>query len=177
MSTFADLLRRARDRSGLSQAEAARRAGLGQRSWQNWERGRNVPGVDAQLDETALVLPSVVAGIVLIVQHSLALAFSLAGIVAGVQFRRALTDTFDTLFIFVAIGVGIAAGIKALDVGFVLAVFFCYATLIICLNSDGLESHHLFVRKQEKAAQKEQQARDAATSAAALTEERTTEGH
>ena len=32
---------------------------------------------------------------------SLALAFSLAGIVAGVQFRRALQDTFDALFILV----------------------------------------------------------------------------
>lgn len=116
---------------------------------------------DHSLDETAMVLPSVVAGIVLIVQHSLALAFSLAGIVAGVQFRRALNDTFDTLFIFVAIGVGIAAGIKALDVGFVLAVFFCYVTLIICLNSDGLESHHLFERKREKAMLKEQHAREA----------------
>ncbi|MEM6810281.1 MAG: DUF4956 domain-containing protein, partial [Pseudomonadota bacterium] len=65
---------------------------------------------DRSLDETTLVLPAVVAGIVVIVQHSLALAFSLAGIVAGVRFRRALTDTFDTLFILTAIGVGIAAG-------------------------------------------------------------------
>ncbi len=65
---------------------------------------------DDSMDETTLILPGIVAAIVLVVQHSLALAFSLAGIVAGVQFRRALQDTFDALFILVAIGTGIAAG-------------------------------------------------------------------
>ena len=59
---------------------------------------------DHSLDETTLILPGIVASIVLVVQHSLALAFSLAGIVAGVHFRRALQDTFDALFILVAIG-------------------------------------------------------------------------
>jgi len=97
---------------------------------------------DHSLDETALILPAVVAGIVLIVQHSLALAFSLAGIVAGVQFRRALNDTFDTLFIFVAIGVGIAAGTGALEIAAVMSIFFNYSTLLVALFGDGLQSHH-----------------------------------
>ena len=42
---------------------------------------------DHSLDETTLVLPGIVASIVLVVQHSLALAFSLAGIVAGCAFQ------------------------------------------------------------------------------------------
>ena len=110
---------------------------------------------DESLDETTLILPAVVAGIVMVVQHSLALAFSLAGIVAGVQFRRALSDTFDTLFIFVAIAVGIAAGIKALDIALVLTVFFNFATLLVCIFGDGLESHHEAQRKRERRARKE----------------------
>ena len=110
---------------------------------------------DQSLDETTLILPAVVAGIVMVVQHSLALAFSLAGIVAGVQFRRALSDTFDTLFIFVAIAVGIAAGIKALDIALVLTVFFNFATLLVCIYGDGLESHHEAQRKRERRARKE----------------------
>jgi hypothetical protein len=109
---------------------------------------------DHSLDETTLVLPAVVAGIVMVVQHSLALAFSLAGIVAGVQFRRALSDTFDTLFIFVAIAVGIAAGIKALDIAIVLTVFFNYSALCVCLFGDGLESQHKAERKRLKIAEK-----------------------
>ncbi len=105
---------------------------------------------DHSLDETTLLLPGVVAAIVIVVQHSLALAFSLAGIVAGVQFRRALQDTFDTLFILVAIGTGIAAGVEALEIAAVLTVFFSYATLYVYRFGDGLEADYLARRKEEK---------------------------
>ncbi|MBJ39136.1 MAG: DUF4956 domain-containing protein [Gammaproteobacteria bacterium] len=76
-----------------------------------------------------LLLPLAVAAIVMIVQNSLALAFSLAGIVAGVRFRLTLEDTIDAIYIFVAIGVGLAAGISAVEIGLVLGVFFNYAVL------------------------------------------------
>jgi hypothetical protein len=105
---------------------------------------------DHSLDETVLILPGIVAALVLIVQHSLALAFSLAGIVAGVQFRRALQDTFDALFILVAIGTGIAAGIRALEIAAVLTVFFTYSTLYVHYFGDGLESDYLARKKAEK---------------------------
>lgn len=105
---------------------------------------------DHSLDETMLILPGVVAAIVLVVQHSLALAFSLAGIVAGVQFRRALQDTFDALFILVAIGTGIAAGVEALEIAAVLTVFFSYATLYVYFFGDGLESDHTAHKKAKK---------------------------
>jgi len=105
---------------------------------------------DHSLDETTLVLPGVVAAIVLVVQHSLALAFSLAGIIAGVQFRRALQDTFDALFILVAIGVGIAGGVEALEIAAVLTMFFAYATLYVSFFGDGLESHYAARKKSLK---------------------------
>jgi hypothetical protein len=107
---------------------------------------------DHSLDETTLILPGVVSAIVMVVQHSLPLAFSLAGIVAGVQFRRALQDTFDALFILVAIGVGIAAGIGALEIASVLTVFFCYGTLYVYFLGDGLESDFTYRRKELKRA-------------------------
>jgi hypothetical protein len=107
-------------------------------------------GYDHSLDETTLILPGVVAGIVLVVQHSLALAFALAGIVAGVHFRRALQDTFDALFILLAIGTGIAAGVAALEVAALMTVFFCYATLYVCCFGDGLQSDFLAERKLRK---------------------------
>ncbi len=113
---------------------------------------------DRSLDETTLVLPAVVAGIVVIVQHSLALAFSLAGIVAGVRFRRALTDTFDTLFILTAIGVGIAAGTRSMEIAVVLSVFFCYATMLVSAYGDGLESRFAAEHKRRRKAAKEARA-------------------
>jgi len=110
---------------------------------------------DHSMDETMLILPGVVAAIVLVVQHSLALAFSLAGIVAGVQFRRALQDTFDALFILVAIGTGISAGVKALEIATVLTMFFTYATLYVYFYGDGLESDHAAQRKALKQLRKQ----------------------
>lgn len=115
---------------------------------------------DHSIDTTALVLPAVVAGIVTVVQHSLALAFSLAGIVAGVRFRRALSDTFDTLFILAAIGVGIAAGIKSIEIAVILTVFFNYAAVMVCAFGDGLESQYLVRRKIEKRTAKEARLRE-----------------
>ena len=79
---------------------------------------------------TILLLPVVVAGIVLIVQNSLALAFSLAGIVAGVRFRLTLDDTLDAIYIFVAIGAGLAAGTRALEIAAVVTLFFNYTVLV-----------------------------------------------
>jgi hypothetical protein len=105
---------------------------------------------DHSLDETVLILPGIVASIVFIVQHSLALAFSLAGIIAGVQFRRSLQDTFDALFILVAIGAGIAAGAHALEIAAVLTVFFAYSTLYVHYFGDGLESDFQARKKAEK---------------------------
>ncbi len=102
---------------------------------------------DHSIDTTTLILPAVVAGIVTVVQHSLALAFSLAGIVAGVRFRRALSDTFDTLFILSSIGVGIAAGVKSIEIAVVITVFFNYAAILVCAFGDGLESQHVVQRK------------------------------
>lgn len=110
---------------------------------------------DHSLDETTLILPGVVAAIVLVVQHSLALAFSLAGIIAGVQFRRALQDTFDALFILVAIGAGIAAGVRALEIAAILTVFFSYATLWVYFFGDGLESDYEAQRKLRKQLRRE----------------------
>lgn len=105
---------------------------------------------DHSLDETTLILPGIVATIVMVVQHSLALAFSLAGIVAGVQFRRALQDTFDALFILVAIGTGLSAGVGALEISTVMTLFFCYSTLYVYYTGDGLETHHEARRKELK---------------------------
>ncbi len=49
-------------------------------------------GYDQSVVHLLIVLPLVVAGIVVLVQDSLALAFSLAGIVAAVRFRNTRSD-------------------------------------------------------------------------------------
>ena len=90
---------------------------------------RRSTGYAQSIVQTMLILPIVVAGIVLVVRNSLALAFSLAGIMAGVRFRNNLRDPRDTVFIFLAIGVGLAAGVQALTVAGVLSLMFNFLTL------------------------------------------------
>jgi len=58
------------------------------------------------------------------------LAFSLAGIVAGVRFRLTLDDTLDAIYIFAAIGAGLAAGIEALEIAAVVTILFNYVVLL-----------------------------------------------
>src|ERR1700682_6270689 len=80
--------------------------------------------------QTLIILPMVVAGIVFIVQNSLALAFSLAGVVGAVRFRTTLRDSRDLVYIFLAIVVGFAAGVQSLGVGAVVSIFFNFVLII-----------------------------------------------
>ena len=80
--------------------------------------------------QTLIILPLVVAGIVFLVQNSLALAFSLAGVVGAVRFRTTLRDARDLVYIFLAIVVGFAAGVQSLAVGAVVSIFFNFVLII-----------------------------------------------
>jgi hypothetical protein len=80
--------------------------------------------------QTLIILPLVVAGIVFIVQNSLALAFSLAGVVGAVRFRTTLRDSRDLVYIFLSIVVGFAAGVQSLAVGAVISIVFNFVLII-----------------------------------------------
>lgn len=89
------------------------------------------------LVETIVILPMVVTGIVVVVHNSLALAFSLAGIAAGVRFRHALKSPGDVLFILLAIGIGLSSGIGAVELAIVMSLAFNYCFLILWINDYG----------------------------------------
>ncbi|MEO6446192.1 MAG: DUF4956 domain-containing protein [Gemmatimonadaceae bacterium] len=91
---------------------------------------RQVRGHSQAIVQTLIILPIVVAGIVFVVRNSLALAFSLAGVVAAVRFRTTLRDARDVVFVFLAIGVGFAAGVYMLGIAFLVSVFFNFVMLI-----------------------------------------------
>ena len=88
---------------------------------------------DPSIARAILVLPIAVSGLVLIVQNSLALAFSLAGIVAGtgMRFRTNLREFTDTMYFLIAIGVGLAAGVGSLGLSLVMSMVFCYTLLTL----------------------------------------------
>lgn len=88
-------------------------------------------GYDESVVHTVVILPIAVTSLVIVVQDSIALAFSLAGIVAAVRFRNTLKDTKDAVYIFVAIGTALAAGVQALGIAAVSTIFFNYLVLVM----------------------------------------------
>jgi len=87
--------------------------------------------VDQSFAQTIIIMPIVVTGISMIVLNSLALAFSLAGIVAAVRFRFTLDQPSHAMYIFVAISIGLGSGIGALGVATVISMAFVYTTMVI----------------------------------------------
>jgi len=87
--------------------------------------------IDRSFAQTMMVLPIIVAGIAMIVQNSVALAFSLAGIVAAVRFRLTLGNPSDALYVFSAIAIGLGAGISALGISAVISIGFVYTHLLL----------------------------------------------
>jgi hypothetical protein len=87
--------------------------------------------IDQSFVQTIIIMPIVVTGISMIVMNSIALAFSLAGIVAAVRFRFTLSQPSHAMYIFCAISIGLGSGIGAVAVSMVISMAFVYANMII----------------------------------------------
>mgnify|MGYP001605789632 CR=1 FL=1 len=85
---------------------------------------RNPEQYDQSLISTIIVLPVVVAAIVVIVQNSLALSFSLAGIAGVARYRNSMKSSGDLMFVLLAIGVGLASGIGAVELALLTSLIF-----------------------------------------------------
>src|SRR5207302_11013536 len=94
-------------------------------------RTRNSLPYDQSLVQTVIMLPVVISAILIVVQNSLALAFSLAGIVAAVRFRNNLKDSRDAVYVFAAVGIGFAAGAGRLAIAAFLSIFFGVLELLL----------------------------------------------
>ena len=84
---------------------------------------RHKKGYQQSVVQTLIILAPVVAGVVVMVKYSLALAFGLAGIVAAIRFRNTLDDSKDAVYVFLATAVGLAAAVE-LPVAAVLSIIF-----------------------------------------------------
>jgi hypothetical protein len=94
-------------------------------------------GYDESVVQSMLILPIAVAGMVFIVQYNFALAFALAGIVASVRFRTTLQDTKDAVYVFLAIGVGLASGAFYLALAGILSMVFNAVILYLFWSNFG----------------------------------------
>lgn len=93
-------------------------------------------GFQQSVVQSLVILPIVVAGILVLVKHSLALAFSLGAVVAAVRFRSTLDDSKDAVYIFLALGLGLASGVQ-IPVAMVLSALFNLIILILWYTDFG----------------------------------------
>ncbi len=94
---------------------------------------RTAEEYDQSLISSIIILPIVVTSIVIVVQHSLALAFALGGIAGAVRFKNSLKSSGDALYILLSVGIGLASGIGAVELALVMSVGFnvCFVALWI----------------------------------------------
>jgi hypothetical protein len=107
-------------------------------------RTRNSLKYDQSVVQTVIMLPVVVTAILFVVQNSIALAFSLAGIVAAVRFRNNLKDSRDAVYIFAAVGLGFAAGVGTLAIAALLSISFCVLELLLWKLDLTADHEHTF---------------------------------
>lgn len=92
---------------------------------------RRRKGFEQSMVHILVLLPLAVAGMVVLIQNSLALAFSLAGIVAVLRFRNTLDDVKDGVYVFIAVSIGMSAAVGALTVGLVTSALFNACVLVL----------------------------------------------
>ena len=97
---------------------------------------RQKKGYQQSVVQTLLILPVIVAGTVVLVKHSVALAFSLGGIISAVRFRTTLEDSKDAANVFVVTGIGLAAAVDP-PVAFAVSVMYNLLTLILWFTDFG----------------------------------------
>lgn len=97
---------------------------------------RAAKGYQQSIVQLLVVLPAVVSGIVLLVKYSVALAFSLAGIVAAVRFRNTLDDSKDAVYVFLATALGLASAVNV-PVAAVMSIMFNIVSLMLWYTDFG----------------------------------------
>jgi hypothetical protein len=98
---------------------------------------RTTEEYDQSLISSILILPVVVTSIVIVVQHSLALAFALGGIAGAVRFKNSLKSSGDALYILLSVGIGLAAGIGAVELALVMSIAFNYCFVLLWISEYG----------------------------------------
>ena len=92
-----------------------------------WTRSRKK--YSQSFAHTLLMIPIAISLVVFLVKGSLALAFSLAGIVAAVRFRTSLEEPIDSVYMLIVIGIGLAAGTQLTTVAYLASLVFVAISL------------------------------------------------
>ncbi len=89
-----------------------------------------------------IVLSLIVALVMVVIGNNIARAFGLFGALALIRFRTPVKDANDTVFLFFAVGIGIANGTGNLLVGAVGTLIICLVLLYLSTTRFGNPLHH-----------------------------------
>jgi hypothetical protein len=131
---------------------------------------REKRGFQQSVVQTLMILPPLVAGVVVLVKYSVALAFGLAGIVAAVRFRNTLDDSKDAVYVFLATAIGLSAAVQ-LPVAAVISVGFNILILALWLTDFGKPVAFDGVRAQKRVEETRQLMRQTGSFVAMLDDE------
>lgn len=81
--------------------------------------------------QTLVILGMLISLIMLVVGSNIARAFALVGALSVVRFRNAIKETRDVGFIFLVMGVGMAAGTRFYTLAIVAAVVICLVIVVM----------------------------------------------
>jgi len=78
-----------------------------------------------------VILPTIVAVVILLVGGNIARAFSMAGVFTLVRFRSAPGDSKDISFVFLAMAIGLTAGMGYIIFGVFISFLLCLTIIVI----------------------------------------------
>lgn len=83
----------------------------------------NGPNFSARFVQSMVILAMITALVIMVIGNNLARAFGLVGAMSIIRFRTAVKDTHDIVFIFLALAVGMAAGVGLRSIALLGSVF------------------------------------------------------
>ena len=131
---------------------------------------RSKRGYQQSVVQLLIIFPVVVAGVVVMVKYSITLAFSLGGIAAAVRFRNSLEDSKDAVYVFLVLGIGIAAAVD-LPVALVISILFNVIVVSLWMTDFGRAGVELEGKAAERRLQRARQLARTGTFVARIDEE------
>lgn len=92
--------------------------------------------------QSLIVLALVVTFVMLVVGNDLARAFGMFGALALIRFRTPVKDSWDTVFLFLSVAIGIACGTQNLMAAVVGTVLICLIIGYLSLTRFGTQRRH-----------------------------------
>ncbi|MCC6745793.1 MAG: DUF4956 domain-containing protein [Acidobacteria bacterium] len=88
-------------------------------------------GFDPGLVQTLVVMAMVVCGMMMLIQDQFSRALALVGVVSAVRFRTNLRDPKDAVYLLIAIGIGMGAGLQVYRVALWMTIIMCITFLVL----------------------------------------------